>query len=193
MELVNKGGFTYFVPVSDREGIAGGINSFAKWEQVFRVYSNIYTHYYPDKASELIQYNHIIYTASQSFSWENVYLYDCEFRMHLSNYLQRSWAIILQQAWSMCLKDKLSGAQDFRGYGGSNNGGSRRGKKEPCHRFNKGLCMAGTSCKYDHRCTVKTCGKWGHGTHICHKCLSEEGGSSPQNQQNASNQSVVKK
>ena len=123
MELVNKGGFTYFVPVSDREGIAGGINSFTKWEQAFRVYSNIYTHYYPDKASELIQYNHIIYTASQSFSWENVYLYDCEFRMHLSNYPQRIWAVILQQAWSMCLKDKLSGTQEFRGFGGSNYGG----------------------------------------------------------------------
>ena len=65
-------------------------------------------------------------------------------------------------------------------------GGRRGGKKEPCHRFNKGLCTAGASCKYDHRCTVKTCGKWGHGAHICCKRLSEEG-SLPQNQQNVPN------
>ena len=101
MELVSRGGFTYFVPVSDRE--ISQITNFSKWEQAFRVYSNIYMRAYPTRASELIQYNHIIYTASCTFVWENVYTYDKEFRMHLSNYPQRSWAIILQQAWSMYL------------------------------------------------------------------------------------------
>ena len=33
MELISKGGQTYFVPVSDRE--SSGINSFYKWEQAF--------------------------------------------------------------------------------------------------------------------------------------------------------------
>ena len=89
MKLVNKGGFTYFAPVSDREN-AGSITSFSRWEQAFRVFSNVYTKYYPNRATELIQYNHIIYSASQSFIWDNVYSYDKEFRMHLSNYPHRS-------------------------------------------------------------------------------------------------------
>ena len=175
MELVSKGGNTYFVPVSDREiGPGSGISNFAKWEQAFRVFSNIYTKEYPGCSSELIQYNHIIYSASQSFTWDNVYMYDKEFRMHLSNYPQRSWSVILQQAWSMCLRDRQNNFDARQ----NNNSGSKRTKREPCRRFNKGLCTAGASCKYDHRCTVKTCSKWGHGAHICRKRTAEDGATS---------------
>ena len=134
----------------------------------------MYTKYYPDRATELIQYNHIIFTAAQTFAWDNVYLYDKEFFMHLSNYPQRSWAVILQQAWSMYLKDCIwggSGNDEFKS-GGAN---SKRGRHEPCKHFNKGLCTAGASCKYDHRCMVKECGKWGHGAHICRKCQNNAG------------------
>ena len=63
MEIVNRGRMSYFVPVSDREG-NGTITSFSKWEQAFRVFSNIYTREYPHKAWELVQYNHIIHMAS---------------------------------------------------------------------------------------------------------------------------------
>ena len=105
MELVSRGDATYFVPVADRESRT--IASFSKWEQAFRVFSNIYTKAYQEKASELIQYNHIIHSAAQSFSWDNVYQYDKEFRVHISNFLQRSWAVILQQTWTMCLRDRI--------------------------------------------------------------------------------------
>ena len=72
MNLVIKGGQSYWTPVSD----AVHINSFSKWEQAFRVFSNIYTKAHPHRSSELIQYNHIIHTISQTYSWDNVYLYD---------------------------------------------------------------------------------------------------------------------
>ena len=84
MELISKGGLTFFVPVSDHE--ATQINNFSKWEQAFRVFSNIYTRAYPHRASELIQYNYIIHTAANTFTWENVYTYDRKFRIHLSNF-----------------------------------------------------------------------------------------------------------
>ena len=158
MELVTRGGSTFFVPASDNVHIV----NFAKWEQAFRIFSNIYTKAYPWKSSELIQYNHIICAASQSFSWENVYSYDKEFRMHISNFPQRSWAIILQQAWTMCLKDRVNR------YDESHGGNKPRGKiKEPCSGFNKGLCKKGNNCHYEHRCKVPQCGKFGHGAHIC--------------------------
>ena len=153
MELISKGGSTYFVPVTDRE--VTNISNFNKWEQAFRVFMNVFTRAHPEKSSQLIQYNHVIY----SFSWENVYAYDKEFRMHISYHPHRRWAVILQQAWTMCMKDRIVGHRsDDRNFS--------KGKKEPCRRFNKGLCKKGLSCQYDHRCTVPNCGKFGHGAHI---------------------------
>ena len=103
MELVTRGGSTFFVPANEH----ANLTSFAKWEQAFRIFTNIYTKAYPWKSSELIQYNHVIGTAAQNFAWENVYSYDKEFRIYISNFPQRSWAVILQQAWTMCLKDRI--------------------------------------------------------------------------------------
>ena len=60
LELVNRGGQTFFVPA---EHDSNPISSFYKWEQAFRVFSNIYTSAHPNKAAELIQYNHVIFTA----------------------------------------------------------------------------------------------------------------------------------
>ena len=164
MELISKGGQTYFVPMADREMI--NISNFNRWEQAFCVFSNIYTKRYPHKATELIQYNQVIFTAAQSFTWDNVYQYDKEFRLHMANFPQRSWSVILQQAWTMCLKDRIRFEQ---GYGPKNNTNNNKSKREPCKRFNHGLCTAGLSCKYDHCCTVPECGKFGHGAHICRK------------------------
>ena len=165
MELVSQGGMTYFVPVSDRESV--GITNFSRWEQAFRVFSNIYTRAYPSRSSELIQYNHIIFTASNSYTWENVYTYDKEFRLHLSKFPQRSWSIILQQAWSMYLKDKIFKDETNNFSSGSNNSAQKYKSKENCRRYNKGKCNKGASCKYQHRCDE--CGKFGHGAHICRR------------------------
>ena len=84
MELISRGGQTFFVSTSDKD--TTNITSFSKWEQAFCIFSNVYTRRFPGKVAELIQYNHIICTAVQTFSWENVYTYDHEFRMHISNY-----------------------------------------------------------------------------------------------------------
>ena len=166
MELVNKGGVTFFVPVSDHENAS--ITDFNKWEQAFRIYSNVYTRRFLAKAMELIQYNHIIFTASKSFIWDNVYRYDKEFRMYLSNFPNRSWSLILQQAWSICLKDRIrfnDNGQKFHANNGNN--GQGKSKKEICKRFNRGKCTNGSSCRYNHRCLA--CGKWVHRAHICRK------------------------
>ena len=157
MELVSRGGSTYFVPVSDQES-SGSVSNFGRWEQAFRAFSNVYIQAYPSRATELIQYNHLIYTASLLFTWDNVYRYDKEFRMHLSNFPHHNWGVILQQAWSIYLKDRIVKHNEDR----TGNGGKR---KEICKRFNKGKCTSGYRCSYDHRCL--NCGKFGHGAHIC--------------------------
>ena len=80
-QLFNKGGEIVFGPMVDR---GSAITSYIKWEQAFRVYSDIYTSRYSNKSSELIQYNHVIHNASVTFVWDNVYMYDIQFRMHIS-------------------------------------------------------------------------------------------------------------
>ena len=174
LEVVVRGGHTYWVPAQDRDGVQS-IQGFARWEQAFRVYSDIYLRNHPERSTELIQYNHIIYTASLTYIWENVYAYDKDFRLHMGRHPERSWGIILQQAWSMRLKDKLG-----RGFEGSGTV-SRKHEGTPkrqedneaidinriCRRFNKGRCSFGPTCKFDHRCFY--CFKFGHSIHHCRK------------------------
>ena len=169
-KLVMKGGATFFAPISDRDLTA--INNFSRWEQAFRIYSNVLTRAYPGKASELIQYNHTIYTAALTFQWDNVHHYDKEFRMHVSKFPQRSWSVILQQAWSMCLKDRVKNGEDKVGTPGGKGGKPR----EPCRRYNAGKCTYGSKCIFNHRCSVKRCGKFGHGAHICRLRHTESAG-----------------
>ena len=165
LTFVNKGGIPFLVPASDsREH--GAINSYSKWDQAFRVYTDIVTAKLPFKTTELIQYQHVIYTASQTYIWDNVYAYDRDFRMHISCNPFRTWAVILQQAWSMRLKDRL-------GYNANNNFPNRSTqsqspstpKRELCRRFQRGKCHYGLSCKFEHRCAI--CNKFGHGAHVC--------------------------
>ena len=78
MELVNRDGFSYFVPVSDRE--LGKISGVHKWEQAFRVYAAIYSRANPHRSAEIWQYMYIINLASNSYSWDNVACYDFAFR-----------------------------------------------------------------------------------------------------------------
>ena len=104
LEMIIKGGRTYYVPVSE----STAISSFKKWEQAFRVYSNIYTKRHPHRSAELIEYNHVINTIAMSYVWDNVYSYDKDFRIHMSRNPNRNWSIILQQAWTLCLRDHLN-------------------------------------------------------------------------------------
>ena len=162
MEIINRNGQTFWQPIQDRDGGGSTINSFHKWEQAFRVFSRIYTEHYPVKAPELIQYNYIIHSASLSFTWDNVYAYDCDFRMHISRHPSRSWSVILQQAWTMRLCDR-----NGSGISSVGNGGSRSHNRNVCYKYNRGRCNFGFNCKFDHKCVI--CSKFGHGAYNCHK------------------------
>ena len=124
------------------------------------------------RVTELIQYNHVMHTASSTYIWDNIYTYDREFKVHLSHYPQRSWAAILQQAWSMYLKDKIPQNHNYgqAGHGFKLSPSSTK-SSDTCCRFNKGKCTNRVSCKYEHKCDK--CGKFGHGAHICRKRLAK--------------------
>ena len=65
LEIINKGGHTFFVPALDRS--SAGITGLGKWEQAFRVYSNIHLSEHHERTTQLLQYNHIICTAASSY------------------------------------------------------------------------------------------------------------------------------
>ena len=134
LEMVMRGGKAYYIPIHEMTNIS----NFHHWEQAFRVFSNIYTRFHPHRSSELIEYNHIIHTICQSYTWENVYMYDKDFRLHMSHHPQRSWNIILQQAWSLRLKDKINSnlspnrQQNNGGQFNAGNGNDNGKINEPC-------------------------------------------------------------
>ena len=174
MELFMKGGHTYCGPPSD----GSPITSFGKWEQAFRVYSHIYIKQFPEKAAELVEYNHVIHTISQMYVWENVYSYDRDFRIHMAKNPGRSSAVIIQHSWSLRLKDRLhhgavsSGNQSASFSGGQSNFQGRSKSKEPCRKYNKGRCPHGNTCKFEHQCSY--CYKMGHSILVCRKLNADK-------------------
>ena len=169
LEMVIRGGKTFYVPVSD----STEITSFSRWEQAFTVYSNIYTKANPQRSPELIEYNHVIHTISLTYIWDNVYLYDKDFQIHLSHNPQRSWSIILQQAWSLRLKDCIHSGQVSSSHGMAHSPQDGKAKiHEPCKRYNWAKCTFGATCRYEHRCSY--CLKFGHALINCRKMLADK-------------------
>ena len=167
VHLVMKGGGTFFVPVND---CSTNITNVHKWDQAFRVFSDIYCQAHPARSTELIQYSYVIHTAVSGYTWDNVYSYDKDFRIHIVQNPRRSWAIILQQAWSMRLRDRLK----YHDQNGQVGGGADKGKVNPkdfCCRFNKGRCTFGLKCRYPHRCSY--CLKHGHRLFNCRKLIED--------------------
>ena len=107
IELVNVNGHLSCTAMSaNSSNNEFSISSFARWEQAYRVFSNIHMRQFPQRAAELIQYNHVIHTAAMTYAWNNVYAYDIDFRLHMARNPQRSWSVILQQVWNLRLKDR---------------------------------------------------------------------------------------
>ena len=121
----------------------------------------------PHRSAELIEYNHVIHTISTVYQWDNVYLYDKDFRIHMGRNPECNQSTILQQSWSLRLRDRLQG-----GSSGSVVGGSPKEKfGEPCRRYNQGKCNFGSACKYDHKCSY--CLKLGHTILTCRKLAAD--------------------
>ena len=82
----------------------------------------------------------------------------------------RNWGIILQQAWTLHMKEKLGlNNANYRGSAGLANSSvsQRKSNGKNCWKYNRGKCTYGFGCKFEHRCGI--CNKFGHGAHICHK------------------------
>ena len=164
MEMVNRGGMSFWIPVSDRTSV--GITSLTRWEQAFRIYLKVYVEGNPTQAEELIQYNHIIHEAAAEYPWDSVYSYDHEFRIHMSKFPTRNWGIILHQAWALKMRrHNYSSGNGQRNSPECRQNGHGNWRDNICWQYNLDGCTFGISCKFDHKCSL--CGRWGHGAVNC--------------------------
>ena len=185
MNLVMRDGKSFWVPVNE----VTAITNFARWQQAFRVYTDIFARSNPFRSAELIQYTHVIHTISQQFSWDNVYMYDKDFRLHMHRHPKRNWGMILQQAWSLRLREH---SRNIANVGGNSHGYSHRenssnrsrghtgynnresfNNNDACRKFNQGKCNYGLRCKYEHKCSY--CFKFGHAIIRCRKLIHDRG------------------
>ena len=169
MQMIVRQGKTFWKPAT-QDGVV--INSLAKWEQAFRVFTDIYTRAHPHHANELIQYQHIIHTTAATYVWENIYLYDKDFRIHMSKFPTQNWGIILQQAWNLRLCDKHRSDWFNNSLPGQQNKGKGFNPQDCCKQFNREHCTYGIGCKFEHRCLY--CGKFGHGILNCRKLKADK-------------------
>ena len=119
IHLVVKDGQIFPMPKEQHDSTAA-IDNLHKWEQAFRVFCDIYTQANPTRAAELIQYDHVIHSVAQVYSWTSVYSYDKDFRLHMMQYPGRSWGIILQQAWNLRLRERSKFGSEQRSFDRNN-------------------------------------------------------------------------
>ena len=167
MQLVMKGGNTFFIPASDNVTV---ISNIQRWDQAFRVFSEIYCRQNVNRSTELIQYSHVIHSAASTYVWDNVYAYDKDFRLHIAENPGRSWAILLHQARAMRLRERIRPGDFNRQHYNDRN--KNNNSKDYCKHYNKGRCTFGSRCKYEHRCSY--CHKPGHGLFNCRKLAADK-------------------
>ena len=171
MELVSKGGPTYFAPKSNDVKITG----IGKWEQAFRIYAAVYSKANPNRSAEIWEYVYVINAAASAHSWESVAFYDYTFRQLMAAKLMRSWAKTYLQGWNLAMSH--SSSSNVAGKTPVNSSdrstGHRDWRDDCCWRFNRNQCHK-RDCNFDHHCTY--CGKWGHGFYNCRKRLRKESG-----------------
>ena len=174
MQLVNREGYSYWIPAEKEK-----INSVHKWEQAFRIYAAIYSKANPSRAYEIWQYIHVITTAAQSYTWDNVAEYDLTFRQLMSNYPSRHWGKIYNQMWNLAMREPLikfgrtGSSYQNNNVGGGGAGNESKNREKYCWKFNKNKCR-NKSCEWEHRC--KYCDGWGHGLYNCYKKLAAKNG-----------------
>lgn len=141
------------------------ITSYKQWETAFKVFMGLFVQVWPDRATELLQYSHVIHTASLTYPWENVYNYDIAIRELMTEKPNRLWGVICQQTWALELGEPLNKVT-YQGTPSVTEKQRDKPTRNVCWRYNKGRCTL-RNCEYDHRCAH--CGKPGHGKHECFK------------------------
>ena len=89
----------------------------------------------------------------------------------MEKFPSRSWGVILQQAWTMFLKDRVVLTPNNASKQGNHTQSGEQQKsgvvRKLCFPYNRRFCKFGSRCKFEHKCGL--CGKFGHGAFNCRK------------------------
>ena len=140
------------------------ITDIEKWTTAFTTYMSVFTHEFPNRAQEFLQYMSIIRHAAQCHKGVGWCIYDIKFRRKATLNQSLTWSEIDQQLWLMIftvhpanLKEEYplfnNGPQQYATPGAEQGG--------ICRDFNRtGVCRR-SQCKY---------------RHVCNRCYGEHPG-----------------
>ena len=143
------------------------------WTQAFFIYVSIFLERHASKAIEMIRYVDLIRKLAHRFNGKGWIQYDKEFRMGQAVNPQRSWGSYDADLFM----DKITAThsvspQFFRGQGAALSRQQGASFSRPtgsssgvCFTFQKGRCLYGRSCRFQHSCEL--CSKSGHGAEYC--------------------------
>ena len=126
---------------------------------------------FPERAGELLDYSHTIHSIRETYTWNNVYRYKKEFRIHMEHNPERNWGVILHKAWSLCWVELLSRIGVTTFVTNTFNQTRKDGQTKPklCFKFNKVECTYGNNSKFGHKCVV--CNRYRHRAFSCRKLV----------------------
>lgn len=187
--MVSKDGYSYFVDDKESSNKEDGlpINSIARWDQAFRVYSAIYLAANPSRVSELAEYTQNIHKYAATYPWQRVYNYDILFRQLVEKKPTRPWDVVHFNYFMGQFGENLNLTQGTRQPPQSQPVSHSPdapvyalNKKDCCFRFNKsGKCKWGDSCNWEHKCYL--CGMSNHGYNTCRFRKGRRKGAPPKN------------
>eukprot|EP00794_Sanderia_malayensis_P013030 gene13030-biopygen10388 len=125
------------------------IATFVDWAEAWAVFASVVLKFTPDKLSSLLAYFLVIGKAHRDIQGMGWLAYDAAFRKQAGNNASLSWAVLDPTLYiSTVLTSgvhRTSPENKPRAFSSRNNA---------CHRWNKGSCHYGRSCRFVHACMV---------------------------------------
>ncbi|XP_068689791.1 uncharacterized protein [Montipora foliosa] len=156
------------VRVSKKANTSTSITEIEQWTTAFTTYMSVFTHKFPQRSQELLQYLSLIRYAARVHRGLGWAIYDYKFRQQAGQNKTRVWSEIDQQLWlkiftvaPSVLKEEYPLFSNGPQTSSVSTGGERRGT---CHNFNRlGWCHR-SPCSFKHVCNKCA------GAHPGHNC-----------------------
>ena len=126
------------------------IPNFDTWVKAYCTYMAIYLMANPDRALEMVKYEHVIHDASLRYDWRSVLLYDITFHQAQSEEPGCSWGVMDTELYAECFTGRVLPRLPM---------GDKTRVQKACYPFNQGKCTW-KNCCYLHK--YSKCGRMGH-------------------------------
>lgn len=109
-----------------------------------------------------LRYTEMVGELAARYTWQSVLLYDDEYRQRQAKFLF-AWGTETPHLSTVMLRDRVTASLPTKktGYTHRRQVNHATTPREPCRQFNRGMCMYGITCQFDHACTI--CGSREHG------------------------------